>query len=95
MSARPMDREDRFGAIVLFLRVCAALALGLAVVGTLAASSVADRVGDALVAVLVAVPFVRVTWLVIRWVNRGDRRFAIAGCALLAVWAAMAVVALV
>lgn len=32
---------------------------------------------------LVAIPLVRVVWLVGRWVRRGDLRFALVGCAVL------------
>jgi hypothetical protein len=34
---------------------------------------------------LIAAPIGRVVWLLVRWLRRGDRRFALAAVALLAV----------
>lgn len=35
-----------------------------------------------MVGALVAIPAVRILWLVVRWFGKGDRRFAVAGLVL-------------
>jgi hypothetical protein len=40
------------------------------------------------IGLLVAAPLVRVGWLAIRWFRRGDTRFGLAACGVLAIIAA-------
>jgi hypothetical protein len=47
------------------------------------------------VAVVVAVPLLRVTWLAARWWGRGDRRYAMVALSLLGVIGCGSVLALV
>lgn len=80
--------------LVAFLRGALVLALLLALGGVVLPGDAGRYSGVALVAILVAVPVVRVAWLLVRWVRRGDPRFAAAAAALLAVVAVGAVAAL-
>jgi len=82
----PDPRVGRQRALATYLRV----ALALAFVLGLAAVALPDDWGEevagvAMVVVLVAAPIGRVVWLLLRWLRRGDRRFALAAAALLAV----------
>ena len=47
------------------------------------------------VAVVVAVPLLRVAWLAVRWYGRGDRRYAAVAASLLVVVGTGSVIALV
>lgn len=77
--------------------LAAFLLAGLGVVFVLALLSVftpeptEEVLAQATLAVLLAVPLVRVAWLAVRWFRLGDRRFSLVAVALLAV-AALAVV---
>lgn len=71
----------------------------VAVVGVLALAGalVPDRPGRVLasvaVAVVIAMPLVRVVWLIVQWSRQRDRRFVVAGLVLLGVVAAGVVAA--
>lgn len=75
------------------------VALGVAFVLALGGAFVPGPAGTALAAaalvVLAGAPVVRVAWLTLDWTRTGDRRFALAGAALLAVLAAGGIIALV
>ena len=57
----------------------------VAVVGLVAAGRVGEVAAALFVGALVVVPLARLVWLLVRWVRRGDPRFAGAAVALLAV----------
>jgi len=48
--------------------------------------------GTACIVILIAVPVLRVTWLVVDWTRVRDVKFALLGCALLAVLATSAAI---
>jgi hypothetical protein len=89
-AALPPDpRLGRQRALATYLRV----ALGVAMVFGLLAALLPDTwderpAGVAMVVVLVVAPIIRIGWLLVRWVRRGDWRFAGAAAALLAVMGA-------
>ena len=87
----PDPRVGRQRRLVAFLRVCLALVTVAAIVELLAPTAWRAHAGVAMVAVVIAVPLLRVAWLVARWWRRGDRRFAIVGAGLLLVVASSAV----
>lgn len=64
-----------------------------ALLGALVPGGVGIGLATAAVAAVVAVPLVRVAWLVFRWVQEGDHRFVAAGLGLLLVIAVGAVLA--
>ncbi|HYF46355.1 MAG TPA: hypothetical protein VD926_09110, partial [Acidimicrobiales bacterium] len=66
--------------------------VAIASLGGLLPGDIGEVSGVALVALLVAVPAIRVLWLAVRWTHKGDRRFA--GLALLLVLLAAAGAAL-
>ena len=74
------------------------LAVLLGVLATLALLTVVlpppaeESLAVATVALLLAIPVVRVAWLGVRWWRLGDRRFALVAAALLAVVALAAVI---
>ncbi len=51
----------------------------LAGVALLAQERIGRAAGIGMIALLIAIPLVRVLWLVVRWWSRGDRRFALVG----------------
>jgi hypothetical protein len=57
----------------------------LCLVALLAPGEVAGSAAAGMLALLVAIPLIRVVWLVIRWFRRGDLRFAAIGLFVLAV----------
>jgi membrane protease YdiL (CAAX protease family) len=79
-------RARRRRQLAAFLRAALVAVLVLAVVAlVLPADGVAHAAAVGMVVVLVAAPVVRVAWLTGRWWRLGDRRYAGAGAALLAV----------
>lgn len=72
-------------------RLVRALEFGVALAAIVAVGAMAlpGAVGESLaqlfVAILIATPLLRVAWLVTRWMNRRDFRFAVVGLAVLAV----------
>lgn len=61
------------------------VALVAGVASVLLPGAAGPAVATVVVAAIVAVPPLRVAWLVYRWVQERDRRFALTGIALLAV----------
>lgn len=97
MADRPPLRGDgragRQRLLLAYLRVSAMVALAAGVTGTLVAGDLGRRASAAALVVLVSAPIGRVLWLAVRWTRKGDRRFAGAAAALLAVVAAGAGIA--
>lgn len=64
--------------------------LVLALLALVAGGRLGDAGAAGLVALLIAVPLVRVLWLVLRWFRKGDLRFALVGtfviCVAVAGW---------
>lgn len=83
MSAGPAPNPlaGRQRALLVFLRVALGATAGCALVAVVAG----DTAGRVMVSLLVAIPIVRIAWLVTRWSGRRDWRFAAAGLVLLAV----------
>jgi hypothetical protein len=93
-SALPPDpRVARQRAMALYLRVALAVSLVLGAATLAVPPDRRDNVGIVMVVVLVATPLGRVAWLGVRWLRRGDRRFALAAGTLLVVMVAGVVVA--
>ncbi len=69
------------------------LVLGLGVISAALPDDEGRAVATVAVGVVVAVPLLRVAWLVFRWVQERDWRFALTGTGLLAVVALGAVLA--
>lgn len=77
MSA-PLDpRADRQRRLARFLRVGVTTAFAVAVAALVTPGRLGTALGVAMVAVLVAVPLIRLGWLARRWLRKGDRRFAL------------------
>jgi hypothetical protein len=72
-----------FGGIVVAL----VLAFAIGVLELLLPESLRDEAAIVMVAVFVVAPLGRVVWLMVRWIRRGDWRFAAVGAVLLAVFA--------
>jgi hypothetical protein len=68
-----------------FLTAEVAAVVVLCVAALVGPEVLAGSSGAGLLALLVAIPLVRVTWLVVRWFRRGDPRFAAVGSFVLAV----------
>jgi hypothetical protein len=87
-SGIPTDpKEGRQRTLVAFLRAAIVAVAAFAVAGLVAPEPWDRRVGNVVVGLLVSVPAGRAAWLVVRWVRKGDRRFAAVGVVLLAVMA--------
>ncbi|MCU0267553.1 MAG: hypothetical protein MUF83_02790 [Acidimicrobiales bacterium] len=85
-GGRPHNpRIGRQRYLVRFLQLLLVVTFGLAVASLVAPTEEARTLGLALAALLIAVPLVRVAWLVVRWTGRRDWRFVGAGIGLLAV----------
>jgi len=85
-DATPTDpRRHRQVRLVRFLRVAVVMLAMVSAADLAAPDELQGVLGEALVAILIAAPLVRVAWLVQRWVRRGDLRFATVGAALLCV----------
>lgn len=89
MSAAALPPDPRLGrqrALAIYLRVALTVAGLLGVTAALLPDDWGEEAaGVAMVVVLIAAPVGRVAWLLVRWLRRGDRRFALAAVALLAV----------
>jgi len=88
MTSPSIPDDPRLGrqrVLATYLRVCLASTLVLAAVASVAPEEWSHRIGRAMLVVLIAAPVGRVLWLLVRWLRRGDRRFALAAVALLAV----------
>lgn len=84
----PFDpRVGRQRRLLVFLRLALGAVALLGVVDLVLPAPWKERASTVMVVALIAIPAVRVLWLTTRWVRKGDRRFAAAGVALLAVMA--------
>ena len=90
----PNPRADRQRRLIRFLQVAATLVFALAVASVVLPGTAGRLAADAMVAVIVGAPVVRVLWLLVRWVRRRDWRFVAAASALLVVVAAGAAIGL-
>lgn len=85
----PRDpKAGRFDRTVGTLRVTTGLVAITAIVALLLGAGWGDAVAWVAIGLLVAAPLVRVGWLAIRWFRRGDTRFGLAACGVLAIIAA-------
>ena len=96
-AGRPVERKGPAGdePLARFLQAAGAAALGLAAAGVLLPGPAGRVAAWAMLAVLVAAPFLRVAWLAARWARPPDWRFFGAAVALLALTAVGAVLAAV
>lgn len=88
MTSRFVPEDPRVArqrVLAVYVRVWLAIVLLLAAVTVFAPDAWVEPVGIALVVSLVVAPVGRVLWLMVRWLRRGDRRFALAALALLLV----------
>jgi hypothetical protein len=81
----PNRRADRQRFLVVYLRVALVAAFVIGVLELVLPVDARDEAAVVMVAVFVAAPIGRVVWLMVRWLRRGDWRFALVGAALLAV----------
>lgn len=65
------------------LRLATRSAYALAIVGVLGLGTVSTAAATAALSIIVAAPLIRVAWLIVRWLQEGDRRFAALGGLLL------------
>jgi hypothetical protein len=89
----PNPRRGRQRFLVAYLQVSLALVALAAALTVVLPDDVDHWSGWTMVALLVAVPAVRLCWLLVRWVRLGDQRFAAAAAGLLAIMATGAVLA--
>ncbi len=90
----PVDpRLDRYRPLSRALRVALVVCGVLAAAAVVLPAPLGTWAGGAAVALLVGTPLARVVWFVQRWFRRGDPRFALVGCGVLAVIAAGVVLA--
>jgi len=82
----PVDpKAGRFDRVVTVLRVATLLVLVLAAVALVVGGEVGRSAAWVALAVLCAVPLLRVAWLAVRWFRRGDPRYGLVACGVLAV----------
>ena len=99
MTAPPVDpKEGRFDRAADLLRVAAIAVVVLCACSLLVEAGGPDAaLGDQLawvaVAILVMVPLLRVAWLGVRWLRRGDVRYALVALGVLLVVATGALLA--
>lgn len=74
------------------LRVLLAVAAALAVAALILPGQAGRMASQLLLGILIAAPLLRVAYLSLRWLRRGDRRYAAAGALLLLVTAVGVVV---
>jgi hypothetical protein len=89
----PDPRIARQRAMATYLRVGLITAFLLGVGALLAPPGLRGPLGRTMVVVLILLPIGRVVWLMVRWLRRGDRRFAAAAATLLLVMVGGLVVA--
>jgi hypothetical protein len=90
----PQPLEGRQRLLVACLRGAFALVAAMAAIGALLPEEQRERASTAIVVFVIAVPMVRVAWLGLRWLGRGDRPYAVRALALLLVMTAGALLAL-
>lgn len=81
----PDPRIARQRATALYLRAAIVVSFSLGVATLVLPGDAGRAVGVAMTVVLIVAPLVRVAWLLVRWLRRGDRRFAAAAFTLLLV----------
>lgn len=87
----PDPRAGRQRRLVAFLRTGLVLVTGTATAELLAPPAWRAQAGVLMTSTVIAVPLVRLAWLVVRWWRRGDHRFALVGTGLLVIVASSAV----
>jgi hypothetical protein len=99
VNASPVDpKEGRFDRAANLLRVAAIAVVVLCACSLLVHArepdaALGDQLAWAAVAVLLVVPLLRVAWLGVRWLRRGDVRFALVALGVLLVVATGALLA--
>ncbi len=78
-------KAGRQRRLLRFLVVAVVAAAGAAVLALVVPGSVGQAAAVVAVAIVIVAPLVRVAWLASRWFRKGDRRFALAAVAVLAV----------
>lgn len=81
----PNPNRGRQRLLVAFLQGALGLVAALGIAALVVPESIHHALAVAMVVVLVAVPVIRVVWLVLRWIRRRDWRFVAAGTGLLTV----------
>ncbi len=76
-----------FGVLSKILMVALVVTFACALGGAFLPGTAGVWSGTACVVILIAVPVLRVTWLVVDWTKSRDVKFALLGCALLVVLA--------
>jgi hypothetical protein len=76
------------------LMVALVITFACALGGAFIPGTVGQWSGTACIIILIAVPVLRVTWLVVDWTRARDVKFALLGCALLVVLATSGAIAL-
>lgn len=93
-DGRPPDpKEGRQDVLVRALQVALVLLLAVALAALLLPGGAAAIAGRTMVGLLVAVPLLRVTWMLVRWARKRDIRHALLAGGLLVVVASGVVVA--
>jgi hypothetical protein len=88
VSGQPVDpRLDRYRPLTRALEWALACCAVLSVLAAVLPDPTGRWFGLAVVVLLVAAPLARVGWFIARWFRRGDTKFALVGCGVLAVTA--------
>jgi hypothetical protein len=80
--------------LVQVLRGLLILVIVLAAISVALGDDVAHNLAVVMVTILAAAPIVRLVWLMVRWTNIGDRRYAAAATGLIAMVGLAAVIGL-
>jgi len=76
-----------FGVLSKILMIALVVTFACALGGAFLPGTIGVWSGTACIVILIAVPVLRVTWLVVDWTRVRDVKFALLGCALLVVLA--------
>jgi hypothetical protein len=76
-----------FGVLSKILMIALVVTFACALGGAFLPGTIGVWSGTACIVILIAVPVLRVTWLVVDWTRIRDVKFALLGCALLVVLA--------